>query len=79
MSLDKFPLPVLSYPDMYPMNDAGEAYVLSFYLTFIELPVFFQSAVLIMQRGYEFNTLFIRISGVASTICIAAVILPNPG
>ena len=32
---------------------------------------------LIMQRGYEFTTLFIMMSGVASTIFIAAVILPN--
>ena len=32
---------------------------------------------LIMQRGYEFNTLFIMMSGVASTVVMAAVILPN--
>ena len=32
---------------------------------------------LIMQCGYEFNTLFIILSGVASTIFMAAVILPN--
>ena len=30
-----------------------------------------------MQRGHEFNTLFITMSGVASTIFMAAVMLPN--
>ena len=32
---------------------------------------------LIMQHGYEFNTLFILMNGVASDIFLAAVILPN--
>ena len=32
---------------------------------------------LIMLRGCEFNTLFIMMSGVASTIFMAAVMLPN--
>ena len=32
---------------------------------------------LIMQRGCEFNTLFILVNGDASDIFLAAVILPN--
>lgn len=32
---------------------------------------------LMIQRGYEFNTLFIIMSGVAPTIFMAAVILPD--
>ena len=32
---------------------------------------------LIMQRGYELNTLFIIMGGVASTIFMAVVTLPN--
>ena len=32
---------------------------------------------LIMRRGYEFNSLFILMSGVATAIFLAAVILPN--
>ena len=48
-------------------------FLLNLYLGASVLPI----SSLIMQRGHEFNTLFILMIGIASTIFMAAVMLPN--
>ena len=51
----------------------GIKFLLNLYVGANVLPI----SSLIMQRGHQFNTLFIIMSGVASTIFMAAVMLPN--